>query len=343
MQAHRFSLLPSLLVPLGIAAALVVAPTAYAQSDADVEKLYKEGVALMKQGKDTEAEVKLQQCWDLKRTVDTATNLGELELDLGQDVEAATHLDYAEKHAPNSLSPALKKRIGDLAGKARARVAALTIKTTPADALIAVDGKDVGRSLEGPTFVKPGPHEVTATLAGYEKATAAVSPGAGEALPVALTLKTATGAPPIAPPPPPPPGGDTTPPPHEENEGAPVGAWVLFGAGATVAVVGGVLLGVGLGGQSGTTDDANAVADEGGRCEPASAGFEAQCDDVLSSQSSNNTLTGVGAAALGVGAASAAVGLVWVLTSGGKRSDAALQLHPVALPSSAGFLATGRF
>lgn len=118
---------------------------------------------------------------------------------------------------------------------------------------------------------------------------------------------------------------------------------MLFGAGATVAVVGGVLLGVGLGGQSGTKDDANAVAEEGGRCEPPSAGFEAQCDDVLSSQSSNNTLAGVGAAALGVGAATAVVGLIWVLTSGGeKRSEAALQLHPVAMPSSAGFLATGR-
>lgn len=342
MQAHRSLLLP-VLFALGLAATVTTAPAALAQSDVDVEKLYKEGIALMKQGKDAEAEVKLQQCWDLKRTVDTATNLGELELDLGQDVEAATHLEYAEKHAPNSLSPALKKRIGDMAAKSRARVGALTFAVTPADALLAIDGKDVGRSLEGPTFVKPGAHEITASLAGYDKATESVSATAGQPLTVTLTLKTSTAAtapPPVAPPPPtqpPPPGGD--------DGGAPIAAWVTFGAGTTVAVVGGVLLAVGFAGQSGTKQDANALADQGGRCEPASAGFEAQCDDLISSQSSDNTLVGVGAGMLGVGAATAIVGLVWALTSGGDGADneAATQLRPVASPDGAGLFAHGRF
>ena len=50
-------------------------PHLTAVHDLDVSS---EGRRLMKQGKDAEAEAKLQQSWDLKRTVDTATNLGEV-------------------------------------------------------------------------------------------------------------------------------------------------------------------------------------------------------------------------------------------------------------------------
>ncbi len=319
---------------------------AHAQSDVDVEKLYREGVALMKQGKDVEAEAKLQQSWDLKRTVDTATNLGEVELDVGQDVEAATHLDYAERHMPNSLSPVMKKRIGELAAKARAKVGALDIKTTPADALIAVDGKELGRSLEGPAFVLPGTHEVTASLAGHDTEKTSVQATAGKLLPVVLTLKPTAGAPVLPPVAPPPPTGSVLPPPAvDEDQAAPVAAWATVGAGATIAVAGGVLLVVGLASQSGAKDDAEAIVSDSGRCEPASAGFESRCDEMLSSGDSANLLTGIGGAALGVGAATAVVGLVWALTSrsSGAGESTGLLLLPVTSPSSAGVLASGRF
>lgn len=326
-------------------AATLGARDASAQSDADVEKLYREGVALMKQGKDVEAEAKLQQSWGLKRTVDTATNLGEVELDIGQDVDAATHLDYAERHMPNSLSPAMKKRIGELAAKARSKVGALDIKPTPPDALIAVDGKELGRSLEGPAFVLPGAHEVTASLAGHDTEKTTVQAEAGRLLPVVLTLKATAGAA-VPPPAAPPATAPVLPPPAaDEDDGAPVAAWVTLGAGATIAVLGGVLLGVGLASQSGARDDAESIVSDGGRCEPASADFESRCDDMISSGNSANLLTGIGGAALGVGAATAAVGLVWALSSGGSGSadGTGLLVLPATSPSSAGVLASGRF
>jgi len=286
-----------------------------------------------------EAEKEFQDAYRLRPAWDIAGNLGIAELELGRFVAAAKHLDESLRAFPGSGKAEHRALIDGAYQRALTKVGRLDIRASESGATIVIDGQSVGIDPLGRVvFVEPGPHAVEATK-GNAKDKKDVTADAGKELSVVLSLVETKGPDPIG-----------QPPVEEADDGAPAAAWILLAGGGTVAVVGGVLLGVGLSGQSGAKDDAAGVVADGGSCEPASSGFESRCDDAVSSASSGTTLAVTGGILLGTGVAAAVGGLVWILTSGGSdgASDSAgarraVQLLPVLGSDTAGLWMRGTY
>jgi tetratricopeptide (TPR) repeat protein len=114
-----------------------------------------------------------------------------------------------------------------------------------------------------------------------------------------------------APPPP--------PPPHHDPDFTP---WIVAGAGGVVAIVGAILIGVAYG-DIGTVQNA-----------PMGTFY----DSVMGADQQAPILSGVGFAALGVGLAAAAAGIVWgVVGSSGSSGSTALRIGPGSLSLTGSF------
>jgi hypothetical protein len=147
-----------------------------------------------------------------------------------------------------------------------------------------------------------------------------------------------------APQPPPPPVGnggdpiDQPPPPDDPPAGAdtggdtPVGPFVLMGVGGVLAVVGGVLLGVG----------SSKVSDAEAQCQtltgdPRNCGLTEPGQQAASDGNSGRTMVGVGAVGLGVGVAAVVGGVVWWLAGGSDSDDGeSVSVRPLYTPRVAG-------
>jgi tetratricopeptide (TPR) repeat protein len=151
--------------------------------------LFENGTALYKQSRWADAEAAFQKAWDLHRSFDLAANLGDCELRVGQNREAAEHLAYALRELPLSTNPTRRERIQQLLAQARALVGALRVRVNVPGADISVDGRAAGVSpLADEVFIDPGPHIVEARLQGYVSVERALDVQAGQAVDVALEL-----------------------------------------------------------------------------------------------------------------------------------------------------------
>jgi PEGA domain len=154
-----------------------------AQSTADrASELFDKGNALYKQSRWAEA-------WDIRKSFDLAANLGDCELQIGQNREAAEHLAYAVREFPLSGKPALRERLQQRFAEARARVGALRVRVSVPGAEVTADGHVVGVApLAEEVFVDPGAHVLEARLGDYETGRASVEVGPGGSREVALAL-----------------------------------------------------------------------------------------------------------------------------------------------------------
>jgi len=308
---------------------------ASAQGDADVapsdaaQAAYRRGNEHAKAGRWAEALSAYEEAYRARQAWDIAGNLGIAEVETGRFAAGARHLDEALRGFPGSGKPEQRVLIDAAYQKALAKVGRLSVQASVPKAVISVDGEAMGVApLAGPLFVSAGKHRVDAKTDGAS-ATKDVEVAAGAQIDVPLELTSSSAA--------------TLPPGGEVEDETPVAAWVLVGAGATVAVTGGILLFVGLSSQSGAQDDFQAIGDDGGRCEPASSGFGTRCDEALSSASTGNALAATGGILLGVGAAAAIGGVVWVATSGSSSDSARVQLRPVLGRDTAGLWMRGTY
>jgi hypothetical protein len=177
----------------GLAVLLAYAPPALAQTAASAAdqatEYFQNGSALYKQSKFTEAEVQFQKAWDARKSFDVAANLGDCEIEIGQNREAAEHLAYAVREFPLSGKPALRDRLQQRFALARTRVGALKVRVSVPGAEVAVDDRVIGNApLEDEVFVEPGAHAVTARLGEYETGRASVEVGKGASQEVTVVL-----------------------------------------------------------------------------------------------------------------------------------------------------------
>jgi hypothetical protein len=191
----------SALATAAVASALAVAGPSAAQSKADTAgdaaQLFDKGNALYKTGRWAEAEAQFQKAWDLRKSFDVAANLGDCELEIGQNREAAEHLAYAAREFPLSGKAAARERVQKRFAEARSRVGALRVQVSVQGAEVVVDGRRVGLApLADELFVDPGPHTVEARLGDYEtgRASVEVAQGASKEVAIALVKK---GPPPL--------------------------------------------------------------------------------------------------------------------------------------------------
>jgi hypothetical protein len=152
-------------------------------------ELFDKGNAFYHQSRWAEAEVQFQKAWNLKQSFDVAANLGDCELQVGQNREATEHLAFAVRAFPVSGKPAVLDRLRQRFAEARALTGALRIQLAVKGAEITVDGRAVGVApLADEVFVDPGARVVEARLEGYDVGRASVTATKGATQGVTLTL-----------------------------------------------------------------------------------------------------------------------------------------------------------
>lgn len=247
-------------------------PDAIEGSD-EVQRLYMEGDAALKQGAFADADKHFTKAWSLSKSFDIAGALGTAKLELGKYRDAAQYLSYALRNALPSTKPTTRDRIKRDLDKAREHLATVKLTVSLAEATVAVDGVSIDPIFLGPeVYIDPGKREVSASATGYTTAKQSIDAKAGEVLVVTLTLErtstTKAGTVPTAPPP----------------EGTPWPAAVLGATGAAALVAGAVLLGAAEAEKANAYDLArNTLTAEGNpTCPLKGPGPSDQCDKVRS-------------------------------------------------------------
>jgi hypothetical protein len=199
-RAHRFFRRFALALVTAFVGATVsqarAEPAGAARTEEDRQRardLMREGNELYGDGKLAEAYAKYLDAWRKAQAFDIACNLGGTASELSLNRDAAEYLDYCLRHYAASSRPeavAAEQRARAAFEVVRSKVAAVTVRVTPAGAEVFVDGANVGRApLEAPVFLEAGPHRIEARQAGFSSAVLDVNAKRGEATEATLDLK----------------------------------------------------------------------------------------------------------------------------------------------------------
>ncbi|AUX31836.1 MULTISPECIES: hypothetical protein [Sorangium] len=299
-----------------LGAALVAAPPAGAQTKEELAAarvLFQEGVALSAANNCAAALARFQAVANVRRTPQVLFNIAECEARLGKLVSALGNYRMAAAAAAgdpraNDVTANVGARIEDL----EARVPRLAIRRGAGalTATILLDGTALGAAeMSADIPVDPGPHVVAARIGGREVVRETVTLEEGHAKTVEITIA----EPPVAAAPTagaPPPGA----PPAATASEAPAAArpskapgLVALGAGIALGAVGGVFLGL----RAGTLSDLDALCGGDRSCPPSARPIADR----------GRLYTGVAEAAIGLGVASVAAGIVLLATSSGGAAE----------------------
>lgn len=144
-------------------------PRAASASDQDrADALFVQGKAAAQAKKWDEAHELLERAWALKQSYDIASNLGQVAYLLGKHAEAAQHVSFALRHYPATGDAEQKQKTQDLLDMVRQKVSSLSVRVSPHEAEVFIDGTSAGRAdaLPPELFVDPGERTVTARLEG---------------------------------------------------------------------------------------------------------------------------------------------------------------------------------
>ncbi len=131
-----------------------------ARSAAEARRRYQEGNAAMKSHQWQRAYEAYLAAWRQRPHWQVAGSLGEVELELGKNREAASHLALFLRDAKD-VPPEEMKRVHAWLEQARARVATLTISTAPQGANLLLDGAAIGPApVREELYVDPGKHVI---------------------------------------------------------------------------------------------------------------------------------------------------------------------------------------
>ncbi len=176
--------------PRVLPAPRVEAPKAAESDDsalrtAEARRRYQEGNAAVKLHQWQKAYDAYLAAWRQKPHWQVAGSLGQVELKLGKNRDAALHLSLFLREAKD-VPPEEMKHVREWLEQARTKIAVLTIGGAPPGAEILLDGLKVGQApLREEVYVEPGKHVVEGRL-GQCAATSEVDLAAGSAKDVAL-------------------------------------------------------------------------------------------------------------------------------------------------------------
>jgi hypothetical protein len=274
--------------------------TAGPESDSDLAQRYHdEARRLIDEEKWGEARAQLLKALELKKSYDILANLGLVELELNQPVDAATHLLMAQQLFPTVVADDLTRKVGqtidDLLGKARKQVGAVWLGVEEKGATLLVDGKEVGASpLRHEIFLTAGNHRFEAKLDGRTSGLVTKAVPLGEAIKIDLELGATGPTDPDAP------AGESDVP-----IALPIVSAILGVGGIAVGAATWVLA-------DGKHEDADAISSRipGDACAPPlTRGFEADCSELVDSRAAGKDLRKGSIAAFTLGA-------VFLVTSG---------------------------
>jgi hypothetical protein len=284
---------------------------------AEWERLRAEGKAAAQTREWMKALKAYEGAWLIHKDWNLAANLGKMELNLGKQVEAAGHLEYAVREAPKNLAtdaPDEWAALGELQRKARAKVGALVINVEPAGAEVLVNGLAVGKApLPGSVFVLPGAVTVEARAEGFTLGSAPTQAVAGNEQKVSLALVAIPGAKRVDLVKGPGPVGSGSPPPVVPPKRSVLPAVVMGAVGGVAAIVGVSLYGAGRGKKS-SIDQLYLDAINAGQVCTDSPPSGSACEKLYNGASTGNMLQRAGVGMLiGAGALGAATVIYLVI------------------------------
>jgi len=305
----------------------LVSATSVARADDTrrAAELYEMGNKLFDEQKWAEAEAAYQAAWDLRKSFDLAGNLADVEMQLGQNRDAAEHFQYAYENFPTGGKPEVREALGKRLEEVKKLVGIVTITTNIGGAKLFVDGKMVGQApLSQPIYVDPGQRVIEARLEGYDDALRTINVEKAQTQDVSLVL-----APKIA-------------SSSKSNKNV---AIIVAGAG-----LGAVGIGTGIGlliAASSADADAEQIRNsftpaEKGAC-PGTGETATKCANLKDRLESKDTFTNAGVPVLVIGSLLAVGTVAYALWPKKKSAAATLEIAPVVAPTFAGFSAAGHF
>ncbi len=315
-----------------------------AASEDKADELRKQGNTLSREGRLPEAIDAYKASFRLSETFAVAANLGNLELRLQRYRDAAEHLAFAIRLAPDDATPAVVDALRKGLAEAQQHVGALRIRVGVDYAEVTVDGLDVDwLDVAHDVFVEPGSHTVAAARAGYAAGRKTIEVTAGAHVEVELALSPlassapGTPAPPVASP--------------QADEGKSIRLPIIV-AGASAATVGAVLgvvftvLANGKSSQTATLGNELRARAGAAACDHPSAANAAECSRLQSLFGGQSTFRNAaigsfvagGALALGTGAYA-----LWPTLSGRSTSGSRVRALPSVGARFGGVMVEGEF
>jgi len=175
-----------------LAASLFASFEAFAEDDAKAEAKghFEAGLALFKAEKYDAAALELEASVRLYPTKSGLFNLANIYKIQSRYDEAVATIDRLVKEHGGGLDAEMERAVGAMRDEIEKLAARLEISVNPLGAIVAIDGREVGRSpLSAPLRVDPGEHSVRGTLEGFEPAEAKIRVISRETARVALTLE----------------------------------------------------------------------------------------------------------------------------------------------------------
>ena len=173
-HAHRAGAVSAL------ATVLLVACTVLADKSAPESRraraLFEEGVALSDEGKWADALSAFEKSDQLVPSPSARYNVGTTLRALGRYVEAKRTLQSVLTEAPTfkpPMKPALKKDVEKVLAEVNAKIVLVSLKVSPVDADVQMDGGAITRLPDGRLEVDPGKHVFVASASGHETTTLA--------------------------------------------------------------------------------------------------------------------------------------------------------------------------
>lgn len=138
------------------------------QEAADGARLFEQGLAAFEAGNLPRALDVLTRAHALAPNYRSAAVLGQVELELGQYVGAATHLDESVRLFPRGTDHGGFGRVMEGLSEARRHVCTLRVQSPTRDAELFIDGKPQGRLPIGhDLYVEPGRHQIEVRAPGH--------------------------------------------------------------------------------------------------------------------------------------------------------------------------------
>jgi hypothetical protein len=195
----KLSSMKRILKPLlAVAISLTFATAATAQTasatqanedNTKIRALFRQGAALLTEGKYEDARQTLLKAWQIRPTPDVGAVLGQAELATQHYRDAAEHLGWSLRNFPPVSSEKTLQATQALFADAKNRVGRILFKVDKAGAELRVDEKTVGSSpLDTYIFVEPGAHIVS--VGGAETHNQqTITAQAGQEYPLTFTVR----------------------------------------------------------------------------------------------------------------------------------------------------------
>lgn len=282
--------------------------------DPAYQRAVEQGLHEYQLGNFSEAKAFFAQAHARSPNARTLRGLGMSAYELRDYVEAIGYFEQALETTQRPLTPAMRAEVVRLVGQARSFITRLTLTLQPPTAAVSMDAREVHPDASGVLLLDPGDHELTFTAPEREAVARSLRTDGGESLSMNITLAAPTEAPVAAATAPgPAPLTAATPAPTSSS----LAPWFVIGAGAAVAIAGGVFLGIAL-------NDKAQVEHPDTR-----DGGLPYYPNYASAEKRVFPFSVIGITGLSVGVASMVAGLVWKISdSGGRESSAQLEATP---------------